>query len=109
MRALLIVFVSLVGAPLHAETVPIVTAFYQCVRNSAASQMVALSRARQPRDGNAIAENAFLACTTEQEAIRDVAASAGISGLETNMLLTKHKIALKQEIVAANPSPLSRR
>jgi hypothetical protein len=79
--------------------------YYRCVRNSAASQMVA--QARQVRDGNAIAETAFQACATEESNMRIFVASLDASPLEATAIVNKHKSILKREIVEANPSPLS--
>jgi hypothetical protein len=81
--------------------------YYRCVRNSAASQMVA--QARQIRDGNAIAETAFQACATEESNMRVFVASLDASPLEATAIVNKHKSILKREIVEANPSPIAQR
>lgn len=80
--------------------------YYACVRDSAASQMVA--QARATRDGNAIAELAFQACGTEEGTIRTYMAAVGIDPLAGNAIIIRHRTSLKQEIVAANPSPIRR-
>ncbi len=93
--------------PLSDEVQNLKDSYYACVRNSAASQMIAL--ARQVRDGNAIAEMAFQACTTEESGMRVFVASLNGSQLQATAIMNTHKTILKQEIVSANPSPLQSR
>lgn len=85
---------------------PMLDRYYKCVRDSAASQMVA--QARTVRDGNAIAELAFQACATEEGTIRTYMTIMNINGAMANTVIIKHRTTLKQEIVAANPSPIRR-
>lgn len=85
---------------------PMLDRYYRCVRDSAASQMIA--QAKMTRDGNAIAEAAFMACGTEEGTIRTYMSIVGINGAAANTVIIKHRTALKQEIVAANPSPITR-
>lgn len=114
-RGLLIASCGLLGACAgNSETVEparnndaqvLIDRYFKCVRDSAASQMVA--QARMVRDGNAIAEVAFQSCATEEGTIRTYMDGMGI-GTHANLVIMKHRTTLKQEIVAANPSPIRR-
>jgi hypothetical protein len=68
--------------------------YYSCVR--------AAAKAVPRGNGNQIAEMAFLSCQTEEAAMAALLANAGISPSEAQMMILRHRLALKQEIVQVN-------
>lgn len=91
-------------SPVYTAGRQAIERYYTCVRTSAAAQMVERAKARRAQDGNFIAETAFASCQTEEATIATLSAGADLSPYETQAIVLKHRIALKQEIVSAtNP------